>query len=219
MDPAPFSNRVDQKHIWEHRVLINGTRNASIGFALLFALRYLESIHWLLAGWIVCAGIALILHFGLFHILAWHWRGMGYKVAPIMQFPLISKTISEFWGKRWNVAFGQLVRPLLFKPLSNLFGPRWGMLTTFLVSGGVHELAISLPARGGWGLPTLYFLIQALGMLIERSKSRGFPHRIFTLIVVLGPAYMLFHPPFMKTVILPFADFLGLINKEILWNM
>ena len=81
----------------------------------------------------------------------------------------------------------------------------------FLFSGLVHDLVISVPANAGYGLPTLYFLIQAAGMFAERrlgivGKLAG---RLFTIFAVLAPVMLLFHPPFAKTVILPFIEFLN----------
>ncbi len=50
-------------------------------------------------------------------------------------------------------------------------------------------------------------------MNIERNPGfRKFPHFIkyvFTFLVIAGPAIILFHPPFMKTVILPFVQTIG----------
>src|SRR5437868_2861432 len=50
----------------------------------------------LFAGWIGMIGIVLILHFGLFHLLAIRWRAAGLDAEPIMDAPLCSKTVSEF---------------------------------------------------------------------------------------------------------------------------
>ena len=87
------------------------------------------------------------------------------------------------------------------------------MSIAFLGSGLLHELVISLPARGGYGLPTIYFMLQAAGMAFERSAigrkmglAAGFKGWIFTMIVAAGPAFWLFHPPFVKLVVIPFME-------------
>ena len=81
----------------------------------------------------------------------------------------------------------------------------------FLLSGLVHETVISLPARGGWGGPTLYFVLQGLGAAFERSATgvclglgRGGRGRLWTLLVAAGALPLLFHTPFARNVIVPF---------------
>jgi hypothetical protein len=67
---------------------------------------------------------------------------------------------------------------------------------------------ISLPAGTGYGLPTAYFLLQGVGILLERA----FPHirgRIFTILITAVPAFWLFHPAFVYNVILPFMKAIG----------
>ena len=220
MNPDPFLNASTKKSKqWNSSLFIKGFRNLSIGVLLFFGIHYSDTnLHfyynmpWLLQSWIICVGLIMVLHFGLFHLLAWFWQGMGYSVKPIMSNPLASQKISEFWGGRWNIAFKHIVSPFLFMPLKRKLGPSWGVFCTFLFSGLVHELAISLPAGAGYGLPTLYFLIQAVGMRIERLNLSWLPQKLFTYIMIIGPAFILFHPPFMKEIIIPFAVILGILN-------
>ncbi len=67
---------------------------------------------------------------------------------------------------------------------------------------------ISLPARGGFGLPTVYFAAQGVGMFVERRLPRAW-RRPFALIVVIAPAPLLFHPLFIDRVMLPFLAATG----------
>lgn len=53
----------------------------------------------LLAGWTGMAGIVLVLHFGLFQMLAWAWQCWGVPAQPIMRAPLRATGLSEFWGR------------------------------------------------------------------------------------------------------------------------
>jgi len=61
-----------------------------------------------LRGWAGMLGLILLLHFGTFQIVALFWQRFGVDAMPIMSAPLRSQSLSEFWGKRWNLAFRQL---------------------------------------------------------------------------------------------------------------
>lgn len=167
----------------------------------------------ILIGWIGMLGMIFILHFGIFHLLALFWQSKGLQAEHMFQSPLFSHSLADFWGKRWNRGFRQLAHQFIFQPLRPHVGVPGATFAVFLFSGLIHDLVISLPAQGGYGLPTFYFLIQGGGVLLERSslgKKWGFDHGfrgwIFTLIFTATPAYCLFHPIFIKNVILPFMD-------------
>jgi alginate O-acetyltransferase complex protein AlgI len=85
------------------------------------------------------------------------------------------------------------------------------LLLGFLVSGLVHDLVISWPAGGGYGGPTVFFLISGCGMVLERSRlgrrlglRRGWPGWLFTVLLLVAPAPWLFHAAFIDEVVLPF---------------
>jgi alginate O-acetyltransferase complex protein AlgI len=81
----------------------------------------------------------------------------------------------------------------------------------FVVSGIIHDLVISLPAGGGYGLPTIYFALQGTGVAVERSRlgkrfglGRGIRGWCFMVVFLTVPVFWLFHPWFVMRVILPF---------------
>jgi hypothetical protein len=164
----------------------------------------------LLSAWIGMIGIIFLLHFGSFHLLALAWQTAGVAAQPLMRNPAAAFSLGEFWSRRWNVAFNDIAQRFVFRPLSRRAGTGTGSFGAFAFSGLLHDLVISVPARGGYGLPTLYFVCQAFGVLLERSRigrraglRRGFRGWLFTFATAAAPAYLLFHPPFAQQIILP----------------
>jgi alginate O-acetyltransferase complex protein AlgI len=161
-------------------------------------------------------GIIFILHFGIFHLLALFLQKAGLQVRPVMRNPIAATSLAEFWGERWNLAFHDLASNFLFRPLLPGLGVAGATLATFLISGLVHELVISLPAGGGFGLPTAYFLLQGVGMLFERSwlgarigLRNGASGWLFTILFTAAPVFGLFHRPFVERIIVPFMQATG----------
>jgi predicted DCC family thiol-disulfide oxidoreductase YuxK len=166
--------------------------------------------------WIAMFSLTLILHFGAFHLAALGWQRAGVPAKPLMQSPTTATSLTDFWGARWNTAFNKLVYDLAFRPLARRTNATWATLGVFAISGIIHELAISFPARGGYGLPFGYFILQGVGVLIERSKlgqalglGQGFRGWLFMVIFTATPAYWLFHPAFVHNVILPMLQTIG----------
>lgn len=172
--------------------------------------------HPILTGWVGMIGVVLLLHFGLFHLVSLLWRALGISARPIMCSPAGTTSLSEFWGGSWNTAFTDLMHENVFKLLTRRFGPRGALLLVFLISGALHELVISVPAHGGYGLPSAYFVLQSLALLFERSGpgrklglgsgGRGW---CFVALVAGVPAFGLVNPPFIHRVILPMLDAIG----------
>jgi len=211
-----FETNVAECHS-EPREWLAALAKALAGAALIwFAPRMVPPNHHLLAGWAGMVGLVLFLHFGTFHLIALLWQRAGIPAAPIMQRPLESQSLSELWGKRWNLGFRKLSYALVFRPLQRRFGVAGATLAAFLMSGLIHDLVISVPARAGCGLPTAYFLAQGLGVLAERSGAgqrlglgHGMRGRLWAALIAVGPVVCLFHPWFVLRVMLPFLHAIG----------
>jgi hypothetical protein len=88
---------------------------------------------------------------------------------------------------------------LIHRPVRNLAGRNAGILVSFLASGLLHEMAISVPARAGYGFPTLYFALQGILVL------RGTRSRAVMFLALIAPILLVFHVPFLRAVIWPLA--------------
>jgi len=173
----------------------------------------------LIAGWTGMVGLMFLLHFGFFDALALFWQRQGIRAQPLMRCPALADSLGDFWGRRWNSAFCHLSFDLMFRPLSRRAGMAGGVFLTFLLSGLIHDLVISFPVGGGYGLPTSYFAIQGAGVLAERSKlgmrlGRGHPvvRRLLAMVIVIAPLGLLFPPLFVGRVILPFLKAIGAVQ-------
>lgn len=210
-DPTPFVKRAAPTKPTMHRWLF-AVAKIVIGVAMFTFAATIVTTAPLLAGWIACVGIVLALHFGVFELIAFAWRVRGVAVEPIMNFPIAARSVGDFW-RRWNLAFSDFVHPLVFRPISQRFGVVPATAATFLFSGVLHDLVISIPARGGYGRPTAYFMIQCLGLLIEKTPAyRKLPagaKRWIARAVVALPLPLLVPAIFLRNVIVPTLGTLG----------
>ena len=211
MDPRAFSIRDErtQKPTLDDWLWASGKTFVGAWLVWMLAGRFVTS-HELIAGWIGLVGLGFLLHFGMFHLLALGWRQASVPIEPIMHAPMFANSVSDFWSRRWNLAFRDLAQVFFFRPFVARVGVGGAIMIVFALSGLIHDLVISLPSGGGYGLPSLYFLAQGISVLTEKSKfgrriglGRGLTGRIVSWLVVVPGAYWLFHPPFIREVILP----------------
>jgi alginate O-acetyltransferase complex protein AlgI len=196
-------------------------RNAACGALLLWGVARLIPGEWVwLRGWTGMVGLILLLHFGLLQLIVAAWRFAGFDAVPLMREPILAVSVGEFWSVRWNTAFHALSKQFVFMPLARQLGARAALAGTFLISGLVHDLVISVPAGGGYGLPTAYFVVQGAGVWFERTGAgrrilrTRWAGRLFAIAVVALPAPMLFHPMFVRNVFVPFMAAIGTLPRE-----
>ena len=195
MRPATFASRRNVNRV--HRPLIRGTLNLLAGAALFLAARAVAPRSLLGAIAIALPAISLMLHFGVLTLATAFWRWNGFPAEDLFRQPWRSASLAEFWSRRWNVGFSDMVAVAVQRPVGSRWGRRAAILGSFLLSGLLHEIAISVPAGGGYGLPMLYFA--AHGALVA-ANVRG---RAAMWIALLAPLPILFHPPFVRAIIVP----------------
>jgi alginate O-acetyltransferase complex protein AlgI len=102
----------------------------------------------------------------------------------------------------------------IYGPVVRITGPATATLFAFLFSGILHEVIISIPVRNLYGLPTLYFVIQGVGVLVERmwlriKTANAFVGWVWTAVVILLPLPLLFNPAYIEPVLFPLYRMLG----------
>lgn len=187
------------------QVLRDGLLNAALGLVLMLAIAR-QLAQPLLATWVAMIGLIFTFHCGVFTVLAAFWQSQGRGTKPIMSCPVGAASITEFWGKRWNLAFRDLVHTTLFVPVARRFGTTTATWGVFLVSGLAHDLVISVPAHGGYGWPSFYFVVQGIGHAIEQrcQLTSALVWRLRAWLFVALPLPLLFHAPFVMRVMHPF---------------
>ena len=185
-----------------------GIVNLFAGCAVLWLVARQFAERPLIAGWIGMIGLVLVLHFGLFRLVASFWMWQGRDAEMLMRCPVAATSLSEFWGRRWNLAFRDVSHSLVFRPVSMRWGASAATWAVFGLSGLAHELVTSVPAGAGYGGPTMYFLLQSIGIALAR-RFKPFNSRLFTWIALIVPLGLLFHPPFVHRVMIPFFHSIG----------
>ncbi|KAI3795755.1 hypothetical protein L1987_38412 [Smallanthus sonchifolius] len=148
--------------------------------------------------------------------------GMFLKLELDPQFnePYLATSLQDFWGRRWNVMVNRILHPTIYDPmlkLSNrvmghLWAPVPAILTTFAVSGLMHELIFFYFSRA-W--PTwevmLFFCLHGVCLVMEiviKKVIKGkwsLPRQLTASLVVafvLATSYWLFLPELLRCKVL-----------------
>ncbi len=201
------------------KMILSGLVRIAAGLALIWGARTLSRLpldglsEVILISVLLLIGYSLFLHFGILLASAGFWRLLGVKAYPLFNAPLLSLSLSDFWSRRWNIAFSEMTSITVFRPLRRILGGRTSFFASFLFSGILHELALSFPVKAGFGLPLVYFTLQAAVQLAENSifkgkrafEERKWAARLWVYFWILAPAPLLFHPAFLKGVVWPLA--------------
>lgn len=219
MKPNLFEELGTKPKEGSRSLILFGLGRICIGSILLLIAHYListsDTFKLILIIAFSLAGLSLVLHFGVLNISAGIWRLFGVDTRMLFKSPLLSTSLTEFWGKRWNIAFSEMTAIAIYRPLKNIFGGTVATLIAFLFSGLLHEMAISVPVKAGIGLPLLYFLIHGIVMLAERELAkRGiligknkWVGRGWVIFWLLLPMPLLFHKYFLKGIVLPIIGY------------
>lgn len=159
--------------------------------------------------------LSLILHFGLLNISTGFLRSKGVNITSLFKDPIRSGSLHEFWSRRWNLAFVELTTIAVLRPVRSKYGASIAFWTAYVFSGLLHEMAISLPVRTGFGKPFLYFIIQAILILtIDKYFLRirnAFLRTALLLLCLFAPVFLLFHEAFIRKIVIPLAGYLTFV--------
>ena len=195
MRPSTFA--AARRHQEFLRPMLNGIGCTLAGATLFLVARTFATRSLVVAIAIAIPAMSLILHFGVFSLAVAFWRLIGFPAEELFRQPWRSQSLAEFWSRRWNVGFSDMISVVVHRPIAARFGRTAGLTASFVVSGLLHELAISIPAGAGYGLPTLYFVMHAALVM------SGLHGRTATLLSLIIPLPLLFHAPFVHAVIVP----------------
>lgn len=211
MDPGTFRNR---------RSGLTWKSDVKLG-ALLAVTGLAAALLVSIMGWrqilVMFLPLSLAFHFGILRVLKGVLRLAGFPARTLFPNPLETKGLSDFWGRRWNVGYSQMMQRLVGRPVEAVLGENAGLMAVFLASGFLHEIAITLPVRAGYGLPTLYFTLHGLLILAERKWQHPLG-KLPALVAVAAPLPWLFPPAFRSEVIAPCIEVIGLFANSRLFS-
>jgi hypothetical protein len=205
------------------QLIKNGLIRVLIGVALLLLAPTLTKLPvdtrtlFIVTSGIMLVGLSLILHFGALSISAGVWRFFGADTYLLFRQPAKSNSLVEFWGRRWNLAFIEMLSIAVLRPLKAKIGNTTAIFLSFLLSGLLHEVAITLPVSAGFGMPTLYFIIQGCAVAAEKKMEKQsitllknkLIAKLWVLFWLIAPIYFLFPSPFIEQVVWPLANLNG----------
>ncbi|CAI9283499.1 unnamed protein product [Lactuca saligna] len=156
----------------------------------------------------------------------------GLELEPSSNEPYLATSLQNFWG-RWNLLVTKTLRYTVYKPVRSAFSdhkwaPHAGVLSSFFVSGLMHELFVYQLSREDptWEM-TSFFVIHGICVVVEmiiKSNLAGgrwrLPKFLATLLTVgfvVVTGLWLFFPPLIRTkvdvkVLMEHASFVDFIK-------
>lgn len=99
---------------------------------------------------------------------------LGWAGPIIHDAPHRSRSVAEFWGARWNLLVGRILREHVFRPLAHR-DPWLALTASFVVSAAIHGYLIGIAFGAAAALAwTAFFLLQPV--LIAAERRLGVRH-------------------------------------------
>lgn len=131
------------------------------------------------------------------------WLPSGRLLPRIHRQPWAARSVADFWGRRWNLWMSDWFREVILRRMRR--HPRLAMWLVFGLSGLLHEYGLNftlwlVTGRNLFGTMMIYFLLQALGLELERRFLRRHPRAnvLFAWLVVFGPVALVFHESMLR---------------------
>ena len=130
------------------------------------------------------------------------WRALGFQLPSMHHDPIMSRSVGEFWGERWNRMVGSWLRAHCFMPLARRRRARLGLVAAFLASTLLHVyLAWAVLDGRAAMMWAIFFGMQIPIVFAERAlRVTRWPRlagRVWT-IGILGAASPFFVEPVLR---------------------
>jgi hypothetical protein len=127
------------------------------------------------------------------------YRAIGISVPRQQVVPIVSRSVQEFWGKRWNRAVGAWLRTHCFLPFAHRRQIRTGLVAAFCASALFHAYFTWVAVGGVMALAMVFFfLIQGMFVLLELPAQVARWHPIlahaWTVTAILGCSPLFIEP-------------------------
>jgi hypothetical protein len=99
-------------------------------------------------------------------------------LKPLTNFPFLSQSLREFWGRRYNQLVGTILRESIFQPvLQHLSSSTVASLIVFLVSGllHVHLAFVTFKDSRSTVSTIIFFLLHGMTCTIEARTPLRLP--------------------------------------------
>jgi hypothetical protein len=142
-----------------------------------------------------------------------------YTVLEFNNYPFLSKSVREFWGRRYNRLVSSLLKESIFDPVRRLpsSSATIGSLASFIISGLLHgHVAIA-----GFGAPSpasaiLFFVLQGLACCVEVICPFTLPEPIA---IILTQAFLLITAPLYLGLFTRVGPEFYVLNKPMLYDV
>jgi len=124
----------------------------------------------------------------------------GIRVPPFQRHPILARSVSDFWSRRWNRVVSGWLNEIVYRPMARDHSIAAAALAAFIVSGLLHGWLFAPLGLAAAAMAALFFVIQGLAMMAERHLHvRRWPEaaaRAWTVAIILVPLPLLYGPVF-----------------------
>jgi membrane bound O-acyltransferase family protein len=128
--------------------------------------------------WPLRLGAGLVLCYfgveGALRTFEFFYRCFGLAPPLLHEHPLVSRSLAEFWGRRWNRVVGHWLFRTFYRPLALRGHPVLSVLAAFGASALLHFYFTWAAIGLRWGLPMAgFFLLQVPLLLLESALRQS----------------------------------------------